>query len=101
MFDNAENHITIIRALAQKRSGLTRLDILEATGLPDGGGTSTFLEELESSGFISSYNSFEKKKKEIIYRLTDEYSLFYLEFIETQQNQGIDTWLDALFETLR
>ena len=92
LFDNAENHITIIRALAQKRSGLTRLDILEATGLPNGGGTSTFLEELESSGFISAYNSFEKKKKEIIYRLTDEYSLFYLKFIETQQNQGIDTW---------
>ena len=92
LFDNAENHITIIRALAQKKSGMTRKDILEATTLPDGGGTSTCLEELESSGFISSFQSFEKKRKELIYRLTDEYSLFYLKFIETRQNQGDDIW---------
>ena len=92
LFDNAENHIAIIRALAQKRSGMSRMDILKATELPDGGGTSICLEELESSGFISAYNSFEKKKKDLIYRLTDEYSLFYLKFIEIQQHQGIDTW---------
>jgi uncharacterized protein len=92
LFDDAENHIAIIRALAQKWSGMSRIDILEATGLPDGGGTSACLEELESSGFISAYTSFEKKKKDLIYRLTDEYSLFYLKFIENAQNQGSDTW---------
>ena len=92
LFDNAENHIAIIRALSEKRSGMSRLDILEATELPDGGGTSTCLEELESSGFISTYPSFEKKKKELIYRLTDEYSLFYLKFIENNQMQSADTW---------
>lgn len=92
LFDDAENHISIIRALSQKRSGMTRLDILETTSLPDGGGTSMYLEELESSGFISSYPSFEKKKKELVYRLTDEYSFFYLKFIENVQKQGNDTW---------
>jgi uncharacterized protein len=92
LFDNAEQHIAIIRALAQKRSGMTRLDILEATALPDGGGTTLCLEELESSGFISAYFSFEKKKKDVIYRLTDEYSFFYLKFIEPQQQTTNDTW---------
>jgi hypothetical protein len=28
----------------------------------------------------------------LIYRLTDEYSLFYLKFIEPQQNQRADIW---------
>ena len=92
LFDNAENHIAIIRALAQKQSGMSRLGIIEATSLSEGGGTSACLEELESSGFISAYLSFEKKKKELIYRLTDEYSLFYIKFIENQQNQAPDTW---------
>ena len=92
LFDNAENHISIIRALAEKRSGLSRLDILKTTNLPDGGGTSTCLEELESSGFITAYPSFEKKKKDLIYRLTDEYSLFYLKFIENQDIQSADNW---------
>lgn len=40
------------------------------------------LEELEQSGFISSYYPFGKRKKDMLYRLTDEYSLFYLRFIE-------------------
>ena len=84
--------IAIIRALAQKQSGMSRLGIIEATSLSEGGGTSACLEELESSGFISAYLSFEKKKKELIYRLTDEYSLFYIKFIENQQNQAPDTW---------
>jgi uncharacterized protein len=92
LFDNAEHHIAIIRALSQKTAGMTRLDIIEVTKLPDGGGTSLCLEELESSGFITAYNTFEKKKKDLIYRLTDEYSLFYLKFIEPQQNQRADIW---------
>lgn len=92
LFDNPEQHIAIIRALAQKRSGMSRGEIIEATGLPDGGGTSVCLEGLEASGFISAYQSFEKKKKEMLYRLTDEYSLFYLKFIETRPDLDEDTW---------
>jgi uncharacterized protein len=92
LFENAEKHIKIIRVLAEKRSGMSRVDILQATDLPDGGGTSACLEELEASGFIAAYPSFEKKKKELIYRLTDEYSLFYLKFIEPMPFQGDDIW---------
>lgn len=92
LFENADNHIAIIKALAGKWSGMTRTAIIQATGLPDGGGTSTYLEELETSGFITSYPGFQKKKKELIYRLTDEYSLFYLKFIEPLPFQGDDVW---------
>ena len=92
LFENAENHILIIRALAQKWSGMTRKEILAATKLSDGGGTTTCIEELLASGFVSSYAPFGKKKKDLIYRLTDEYSLFYLQFIEDRQNQGKNVW---------
>lgn len=92
LFDNPEQHIAIIRALAQKHTGMSRLDLIAATGLPDGGNTTTCLEELESSGFITGYYSFEKKKKDIVYRLTDEYSLFYLKFIENRADFDADTW---------
>ncbi len=40
------------------------------------------LKELSESGFISIYNSHGKKSKESLYRLTDAYSLFYLNFLE-------------------
>lgn len=50
------------------------------------------LEELDHSGFISAYKPFGRKKKDKVYRLTDEYSLFYLKFIEGQEEEGPDTW---------
>lgn len=92
LFDDAENHIRIIRALAQKWSGMSRAELLDATRLTDGGGFSLYLEELEASGFITVYAPFGKKKKEARFRLTDEYSLFYLQFIENRQNQGRNQW---------
>ncbi|MEM6770251.1 MAG: ATP-binding protein, partial [Bacteroidota bacterium] len=46
------------------------------------------LDELSSSGFITGYYDFGKKRKDIRYRLTDEYSTFYLKFIETRRNEG-------------
>ena len=50
------------------------------------------LQELEQSGFITDYYLFNQSNKDIIYRLTDAYSLFYLRFIEQNKGQGNDTW---------
>ena len=92
LFANADNHIAVVRALGQSRQGLSRPDIIKIGQLSEGGNTSTVLEELEQSSFITSYYPFDKRKKEKIYRLTDEYSLFFLRFIEPNQNEGNDTW---------
>ena len=93
LFDKPENHVRIVRALADKRKGLTRKQLLETTKMADGGGITRLLEELESSGFITSYFPFGKKKKEKLFRLTDEYSLFYLQFMEGKKAGGQGTWL--------
>jgi uncharacterized protein len=92
LFDNAEHHITVVRALSQKWKGMSRAELVVATQLPDGGGFSNILEELVSCGFVSDYYPFGKKKKDMLYRLTDEYSLFYLHFIENQRTQKETIW---------
>lgn len=92
LFKNAENHLTVIRTLGSKRLGMTRQQLVEASGLPNGGGLTKTLEELTQSGFISPYRPFGKKKKDQLYRLTDEYSLFYLHFIEKHTYEGDETW---------
>jgi uncharacterized protein len=92
LFDNAEHHIAIIRALSQKWKGMSRTEIVIATQLPDGGGFTNTLEELVSCGFVSDYYPFGKKKKDVLYRLTDEYSLFYLHFIENQRIKEDSIW---------
>ena len=85
LFNNAENHITIVKALAGKWKGLTRKDIVDITKLTDGGNISKVLEELEMSSFISTTHPFGKTKKDKIFRLADPYSLFYLHFIAAQK----------------
>jgi uncharacterized protein len=94
LFENATHHISIINALGSKWKGLTRQEIIKETALPDGGNLSRYLDELLHSGFISVYNAFGKKQKDALYRLTDEYSLFYLHFIQNQSKYQFtkDTW---------
>ncbi|MEZ4886440.1 MAG: ATP-binding protein [Chitinophagales bacterium] len=92
LFSHAENHIAVIRALGQQKQGLTRQQIIEGAKISAGGTIQRVLKELVQSGFISDYQPFGKKKKEKLYRLTDEYSLFYLQFIEGKKHEGKDLW---------
>jgi len=93
LFDNAKNHIKIIKALAGKSRGLDRQEILTKTSMTDGGWFSGMLDELYTSGFISKFQPLENKKKETLYRLTDEYSLFYLHFMDGKSRFHADEWL--------
>jgi hypothetical protein len=88
----AKKHISVIRALSEANQGLTYTQIIENTGLSKGGNTSKVLLELEQSGFITAYFPFGKQKKDKLFRLTDEYSLFYLQFIEKNQQGKSDMW---------
>lgn len=92
LFDNPEVHIKIVRSLGQTWQGLSRNDLIEAAQLQNSGNTTHALDELVSSGFVSAYYAFGKKKKDLRYRLTDEYSLFYLKFIEDNQGAGQSGW---------
>lgn len=92
LFDRSENHLAIVRTLASRHSGLNRKEIMKLSGIANGGGLSKTLEELIQSDFISEYAPFGKKKRETLYRLTDEYSLFYLKFIEPLKKEGEGVW---------
>jgi AAA+ ATPase superfamily predicted ATPase len=82
LFSGYQNHVAIIRALAIKRMGLTRTEIIKTTKLANSGKLTDMLFELETSGFITIYSGYGKKTKDSLYRLTDAYSLFYLTFLE-------------------
>jgi uncharacterized protein len=93
LFNNAQHHMVVIKALAKKATGLTRNEIIDACGLSSGGTATRLLEELEESGFIAQYVPFEKDAKDSIYKLFDEYSLFYLKFVAGSKASGKGTWL--------
>ena len=92
LFGKADKHIAIIRALADKLSGLSRNEIIDICGFKSGGTVTKVLEELLESGFISEFIPFNKNTKDAIFKLTDEYSLFYLKFMENNKSKGTGTW---------
>jgi AAA+ ATPase superfamily predicted ATPase len=96
LFNSAERHMIIIESLSQKNKGMTRTEIIEASGLSEGGNTTKALIELEQSGFITLTHPFEKKVKTAIYRLTDQYSLFYLKFMKDKRSFGEGAWLSRI-----
>lgn len=93
LFEDAIYHMDVVRALATKPNGLTRAEIIKACSLTSGGGTTRLLDDLSESGFITAYIPFGKTLKDSIYRLTDEYSLFYMKFIENSKSKGSGAWL--------
>jgi AAA+ ATPase superfamily predicted ATPase len=86
LFSQSKQHVDVIFALASKRMGLTRMEILTYTKMKDGGTFTKILDELEWSGFIASQQGFGKIKKSTLYRLTDEFSLFYIKFMFKKKN---------------
>ncbi len=93
LFDNPAYHIDVVRALAKKGIGMTRGEIITACKLTSGGGTTQVLDELTESGFITPYIPFGKKAKDSVYKLADEYSNFYIKFIEGSRQAGAGSWL--------
>jgi uncharacterized protein len=110
LFDNYEKHELIIKKLSQKQKGLTRQEILEATKISNGGGLTRILNELEESSFIKTYLPFNKNKKDTLYRLVDEYSIFYFQFNPSKNIAGsfiplsttakYKSWAGFAFESL-
>jgi len=92
LFEHAERHESVVRALAKRVCGLSRQELLEALALPSGGNVSSILEELEVCGFIMQTRPFGKTKKDALFRLSDEYSLFFLQWIEKKRVTGNNVW---------
>ncbi len=110
LFNHSENHESIVRSLSKVRKGLTRNEIMVISKTPTGGRLTAALNELVESGFIENYRPY-KGTKDSLYRLTDEYSMFYLKYIEKssrqkgewlrmQGMQSFKIWAGYSFETI-
>ena len=96
LFKYSENYIRIVEALSSKGKGLTRQEIIQQTKLPNNGGLTTMLKELESCGFIRQYEPFAKQKKDTLFQLTDFFTLFYFRFIQKNRYRDEHFWTNSL-----
>lgn len=82
LFDDYQNHVKIIELLARSRIGLTVSQISEKLGKEKGGNLSRALKELIASNFVQFIPFYGRKTRDGRYRVVDEYSYFYLNWIQ-------------------
>ena len=92
IFKSPQKHLQVIKVLAQKRKGLSRDEVSEFSGISNGGGLTTVLEELEQCGFIFINDNFSTNIKNKLYQLSDFYTLFYLHFVKNKKGTNSDYW---------
>lgn len=100
LFKKPRHHIAIITALAKKKQGLLREELLKTSKLSDNSEFSKALQELEQCGFIRKYTTIGKKAKEATYQLIDNYTLFYFDFISENTNGDEHFWTSSASTTL-
>ncbi len=109
LFENSENHTKIVETLATSQRGMVREELIRKSKISSGGTLTKAIQELIESGFISEYQPYTNKVKETLFRLSDEYSLFYQKFIKNNSGTSWKTlfssrsyvsWCGFAFETL-
>lgn len=96
LFKNYETHVKIVEALSKKAKGLTREEIIKSARLPNGGGLTKTLDELELCGFISKHAAFGKKERQSLFQLTDFFTLFYFNFMRSNKFNDEHYWTNFI-----
>ena len=92
LFKQSEPYLDIITALAKKKIGMTREEIITNSNLPTNGQLTKYLEDLENCGFIRRYQAIGSKTKNALYQLIDNFTLFYFKFMEGKKNTDANYW---------
>ncbi len=92
LFEDSNIHLKIVRELAKCRKGITRNELLARTKLQSNQRLTKVISELIDAGFLSKHKAFGKKRFNVLYRLSDEYSFFYLYFVVKNKGKGQNTW---------
>jgi uncharacterized protein len=91
LFENATFHKDVIETLSKHHYGMTQKMILEKLNIAQSTLSRT-LTELEESDFVSKCTTFNKNRKDVVYRVIDPFSLFYNKFMKTFESAGKSKW---------
>lgn len=96
LFKKHEVYEKVVEALSTKRYGLRRSEITQIAKIASGGTLTKVLSDLEESGFIRSYAPMDDKNKNIVYRLSDYYTVFFFKFLKNNPYKGENAWLNLM-----
>jgi uncharacterized protein len=96
LFAHHEDYIEVIRFIAKHPYGVSQHDIFSSIDKKLKGKKGLhILQSLQEAGFILKFKPYQHKKKGIYYRVIDEYTLFYLYWIEPVKNTLLTHDFDA------
>jgi uncharacterized protein len=96
LFRNAHKHEAILQILFEKGGALTREELIKHSNLSTGGTMTKILSELEESGFITTFQKFGLQKSNLVYCISDFYTLFYFKFIQKAGKYEPNMWLNDI-----
>ena len=96
LFKDSDVYRKVVEILSKNSVGMTRKQIVEAGKLNDGGKLSEVIDELCNCDFIKRFRSFHKKEREVVYQLTDLFSLFYIKYVKDANDMDETLWTDII-----
>ena len=96
LFHDASLYRQIIETLANKAMGMTRMEIMAAAKIDEGGVLSKALRDLCDCDFIRQYTAFGKSERGTIYQLTDLFTLFHLRYVKGYRGQDENHWQNMI-----
>ena len=100
LFKKPEGYIKVVKLLSEKRSGLTRNELIRGGKFTDNGNFGQILKDLESCGFIRSYNVMGNVRRDAVYQLIDPFTIFYYEFMSENTRRDPKFWTHTLNKPL-
>ena len=91
LFTSADRYIQVAQLLANHKEGLTRTQIGKSLNI-DGKTLTTIIKNLNRCDFILRYNQLGNTVKDAIYRLSDFYTLFYLQYVHGNNSLDEQWW---------
>ena len=111
IFNQPEKYRRVVTLLAGRQKGYSRDEIIRLLSIDSGSSLSQLLKTLEACDFIEHYRPFENNRRQMMYRLTDPFCLFFLANVhgrsrsetfwrDNENLPSLSTWRGRAFENL-
>lgn len=111
IFNKPEKYRRVVTLLAGRQKGYARDEIIRLLSIDSGSSLSQLLKTLEACDFIEHYRPFENNRRQMMYRLTDPFCLFFLANVhgrsrsetywrDNENLPSLSTWRGRAFENL-
>lgn len=108
LFKESTLYRKVVETLSKKMKGMTRQELLTEIKCDDTGYFSDVLTDLCNCDFIRRYTAFGKTERDMMFQLTDLYTLYYLRFVKSynggdehywsHRQKDISSWQGYAFE---